>query len=83
MDVDVEQGVGMVVTPVPIGALIVGLQAFKIDMLATTLLEPHVIGAIFAVVPMVVISVVAVVILTFLPITMAHADWQQTCLATA
>jgi hypothetical protein len=78
---DVELRVGVVVAPIPIGLLVPFLQPRKIVIFAMILLSPHAIGAIFMIVPIVVVFVSCIVvtpiILLFLPLIFAALALSQ------
>ena len=63
-DVDLQLGVGMIVTPIPVSLLIPGVQPIEIVVFTMPLLHPHVIGAVLVVIPDMVIVMLGILITT-------------------
>src|SRR5208283_1552905 len=63
VNLDLQQGVGMLVPPVPVGLLIFRLVSGELLMLAMVLLFPHAMRLVFIGVPCVVVVVLLVVVL--------------------
>ena len=61
-NIDLEHGVGMIVTPAPIGLLVVLVQSGKIAILAMVLFCVHTVRLIFMIVPLMIVVVIFVVV---------------------
>ena len=61
-DVDVEDLIGMPVTPIPISTTVVLTNPIEVFVAAVTFAKPHAIGLIFAGVPMMLVSMVPIVV---------------------
>lgn len=57
----------MVVTPIPVGLLVAFVEPCKLAVFAMVLSGPHAVGAIFAIVPLMVVVVIGVVKLALVP----------------
>lgn len=73
-DVDAEDLVGVLVTPVPVLTAITFAKALEVFVAAVPVASPKAIGLIFAVVPMMVVLMVSIVIDA---IVRAERCWQQ------
>jgi hypothetical protein len=56
----------MIVTPIPIGLLIPGVEPVKISVFAMSFLDPHMIGPIFVVIPDMFIVVLRILVFALL-----------------
>jgi hypothetical protein len=83
-NIDLQLSVRMVVTPIPVGLLVSGIQPVKIGVFAMPFLDPHVIRPIFVIVPGVLVVMLRILVFSLVPMvvlgqccTRGNCDWSQ------
>ena len=67
-NIDVQDGIGMLVTPAPIRFLILSSQLREFHIFSVILFRPHAIRPIFVAIPRVIVVMFFVVVRAFLPV---------------